>query len=154
MDITNGRKTVVKENKSVPANSAERIDINQSLRQTFVDDIRTIIDDARRNAVRSVDFCRVQMYWGLGRRIQEEEQQGKARADYGTYLIKNLAKTIEPEYGSGFGVRQLERARAFYRLYPIASTLRTQLNWSQYKLLIGIADPDKREYYELESVNN
>ena len=62
MDMTNGRKTVVKEKKSVPANSAERIDINQSLRQTFVDDIRTIIDDARRNAVRCVDFCRVQMY--------------------------------------------------------------------------------------------
>ena len=59
-----------------------------------------------------------------------------------------------PEYGSGFGQRQLERARAFYRLYPIASTLRSQLNWSQYKLLVAISDPDKREYYELESVNN
>ena len=32
--------------------------------------------------------------------------------------------------------------------------MRTQLNWSQYKLLISINDPDKREYYELESVNN
>jgi len=66
----------------------------------------------------------------------------------------NLAKQIEPEYGSGFGVRQLERARAFYRIYPIASAVRTQLNWSQYKLLISITDPDKREYYELESINN
>jgi predicted nuclease of restriction endonuclease-like (RecB) superfamily len=57
-------------------------------------------------------------------------------------------------YGSGFGKRQIERARQFYRLYPIASTLRSQLNWSQYKLLVAISDPDKREYYELESVNN
>ena len=32
--------------------------------------------------------------------------------------------------------------------------MRTQLNWGQYKLLTAIADPDKREYYELESVNN
>ena len=32
---------------------------------------------ARQNAVRSVDFCRVQMYWKIGRRIQEEEQKGK-----------------------------------------------------------------------------
>jgi predicted nuclease of restriction endonuclease-like (RecB) superfamily len=94
------------------------------------------------------------MYWQLGKRIFEEEQQGKERADYGTYLIKNLAKQLLPEYGSGFGQRQLERARAFYRLYPIASTLRSQLNWSQYKLLVAISDPDKREYYELESVNN
>jgi len=113
-----------------------------------------IIETARSNAVRSVDFCRVQMYWNLGKRIFEEEQQGKERADYGTYLIKNLSTRLKPDYGSGFGPRQLERARAFYRLYPIASALRTQLNWGQYKLLTAIADPDKREYYELESVNN
>ena len=45
------------------------------------------------------------MYWAIGQRIVEKEQQGKERADYGTYLIKNLAKEIEPEYGSGFGVQ-------------------------------------------------
>ena len=39
-------------------------------------------------------------------------------------------------------------------MFPIASALRTQLNWMQYKLLIAIDDPDKREYYELEAVNN
>lgn len=94
------------------------------------------------------------MYWHIGKRIMEEEQQGKERADYGTYLIRKLAKTMEPEFGSGFGVRQLERCRQFYKLFPIASTLRTQLNWSQYKLLISISDSDKREYYELETVNN
>ena len=32
--------------------------------------------------------------------------------------------------------------------------MRSQLNWTQYRLLIQIDDPDKREYYELESVNN
>lgn len=132
----------------------QKIDNTSVVRQEFVTDIRRIINDARANAVRSVDFCRVQMYWHLGKRILEEEQQGKARADYGTYLIRNLAKAIEPEYGSGFGVRQLEQARQFYRIYPIANTLRSQLNWSQYRRLIQIEDPDKREYYELESVNN
>lgn len=152
--MANRKNLVVKGSKSTPTNSAERIGTNQPLRQMFVDDIRTIINNARNNAVRSVDFCRVQMYWGLGRRIQEEEQQGKVRADYGSYLIKNLAKAIEPEYGSGFGVRQLEQARQFYRTYPIANTLRSQLNWSQYRRLIQIDDPDKREYYELESINN
>lgn len=121
--------------------------------ETFVGEIRTIIDNARSAAIRSVDFNRVQMYWNIGRRIVEEEQHGKERADYGTYLIKNLAKELEPEYGSGFGVRQLEQSRQFYRTYPIANTLRSQLNWSQYRRLIQIEDPDKREYYELESVN-
>lgn len=120
----------------------------------FVGEIRTIIDNARTTAVRSVDFCRVQMYWNIGKRIFEEEQHGKERADYGAYLIKNLAKELEPEYGSGFGERQLKFCRQFYRTYPIGNTLRSQLNWSQYRMLIQIPDPDKREYYELESVNN
>ena len=120
----------------------------------FVSEIRSIIDQARSNAVRSVDFCRVRMYWNIGKRIFEEEQHGKERADYGTYLIRNLAKRLEPEYGSGFSVRQLEMCRQFYRTYPIANTVCAQLNWSQYKLLITIPDPDKREYYQLETVNN
>lgn len=101
----------------------------------IIDDARTIINSARSSAVRSVDFCRVQMYWNLGKRIFEEEQQGKERADYGTYLVKTLAKNLEKEYGSGFGERQLERARQFYRLYQIPSALRTELNWSQYEMV-------------------
>lgn len=121
--------------------------------QGFVNEIKSIINTARTNAMRSVDFCRVQMYWAIGQRIVEKEQQGKERADYGTYLIKNLAKEIEPEYGSGFGKRQLELSRQFYRTYPNANTLCAQLNWSQYKLLIAISDDDKREYYQLEAVN-
>lgn len=124
------------------------------IKQTFVDDVRGIINAARQTAVRSVDFCRVQMYWNIGRRIFEEEQQGKERADYGTFLIKNLALTLEPEYGSGFSSRQLSFCRQFYRLYPIVNALRSQLNWTQYRLFIQIPDPSKREYYELESVNN
>ena len=43
--------------------------------------------------------------------------------------------------------------RQFYRLYPIANALRSQLNWTQYRMLIQIPDSDKREYYELEAVN-
>ena len=120
----------------------------------LVQDARQIIETAQKNAVRSVNFCRVQMYWNLGKRIFEEEQQGKKRADYGAYIVKSLAEKLEAEYGSGFGIRQIERARQFFLLYPIASALRTQLNWSQYKMLIAISDPDKREYYELEAVNN
>lgn len=126
----------------------------KTIKEGFVGEIKGIIDKAREGAVRSVDFCRVQMYWNIGRRIFEEEQQGKARAEYGSYLIKRLAERLEPEYGSGFGSRQLHKSRQFYKVYPIVSAMRTQLNWTQYKLLIAISDEFKREYYELESVNN
>lgn len=141
------------DNKSIMSKSEDSVVIG-SQSEAFLSEVKKIIEEARNNAVRSVDFCRVQMYWNIGRRIFEEEQQGKDRADYGSYLIQNLAGDLEPEYGSGFSERQLYRARQFYRLYPIVSALRTQLNWSQYKQLIAIDDPDKREYYELEAVNN
>lgn len=127
---------------------------NPIISGSFVQDVQTIIGQARTQAVRSVEFYRVQMYWKLGERIFNEEQQGKERADYGTYLIRNLSKELEPEFGSGFSYRQLERCRQFYRQFPIASAVRTQLNWSQYKMLITIEDNDKREYYELEAVRN
>ena len=124
------------------------------LAEIFISDIRTIILSARESAIRSVDAIRVQMYWKLGERIFIEEQKGQDRAEYGAYLLQNVALEIEKEFGSGFSVRQLERARQFYRTYPIATALRTQLNWYQYRLLIQIDDKDKREYYELEAANN
>lgn len=121
---------------------------------SFIRDAKIIIEQAQTKAIRSVEFHRVEMYWKLGERIFNEEQQGKERADYGLYLIRSLAKELEPEFGSGFSRRQLERCRQFYRIYPIATALRTQLNWSQYRMLIAIDDSAKREYYELEAINN
>lgn len=122
--------------------------------QSVIPDIKAIIATAQDKAIRAVDNERTLMYWTIGKRIFEEEQQGKDRADYGTYLIKFLAEQLQPEYGSGFSVRQLERYRQFYRIFPIASALRTQLNWTQYKLLLSLDNEDKREFYIAESVKN
>lgn len=55
---------------------------------------------------------------------------------------------------SGFFKRQLELRGQFYRCYPIANALCSQLNWFQYRLLIYINDADKREYYQLEAEKN
>ncbi len=121
---------------------------------SFIQDIKTIIGQARINAVRSVEFHRVEMYWKMGERIFTEEQHGKKRADYGSYLIRDLAQQLEPEYGSGFSYRQLNWCRQFYRTFPIMNSLRSQLNWTQYRTLLQIDDSSKREYYELEAVKN
>lgn len=128
--------------------------LKQNLPNSFVQDIKTIIGQARTNAVRSVEFHRVEMYWKMGERIFNEEQQGKERADYGSYLIKNLSKALEPEFGSGFSYRQLNFCRQFYCTFPIMNALRSQLSWTQYRMLLQIEDGSKREYYELETVKN
>ena len=125
-----------------------------NLSQNIILEIKSLIAQAKEGAIRSVDHHRTVMYWHIGERIFNEEQQGKDRADYGNYLIKYLSEQLQPEYGSGFSVRQLERYRQFYRTFPIASTLRTQLSWSHYKLLLGVNNEDKREYYIAETTKN
>jgi hypothetical protein len=47
-------------------------------------------------AIRSADIERVLMYWHIGKVILEEEQEGKARAGYGEFLIKSLSQTLQP----------------------------------------------------------
>ncbi len=121
---------------------------------TILNDLVSIIETSKENAIRSVDFHRVVMYWNIGKRVFEEEQQGKDRAEYGKYLMKYLSEKLQKIYGSAFSYRQLNWYRQFYRTFPIVSALRTQLNWTQYKMLLSIDNEDKREYYIAESIKN
>jgi len=116
--------------------------------------IQTIIHNAQERAIRSINYERVLMYWQIGQVIFEEEQQGKDRAEYGTYLIKSLANELQPQFGSGFTARQLERYRQFYRQFPNTSALRSQFGWSHYKSLLSIDNQDKKEFYIAEATKN
>jgi predicted nuclease of restriction endonuclease-like (RecB) superfamily len=122
--------------------------------KNLVEEVKSIILQSREQAIRAVDHARVLMYWNIGKRIFEEEQEGKERAAYGTFLIKSLAEALQPEFGSGFSYRQLNWYRQFYRLFPIVSAVRTQLSWTHYKLLLTIDNEAKREYYSLEAGKN
>lgn len=122
--------------------------------QLVITDIKAIILHAQEKAIRSVDHERTLMYWLIGQRIFEEEQQGKDRADYGNYLTKFIAEQLEPEYGSGFSKRQIELFRQFYRTFPIANALRSQLGWTHYKMLIRLGSQDQREFYIAEAIKN
>jgi len=124
------------------------------INQSVIADIQAIILQAKDKAIRLVDHERTLMYWQIGQRIFEEEQQGKDRADYGNYLTKFIADQLEPEYGSGFSKRQIELFRQFYRTFPIANTLYSQLSWSQYKVIIRLDSQDKRDFYIAEAIKN
>jgi len=70
--------------------------------ERLYNDVRSIIETARANAYRAVNFTMVQAYWNIGRTIVEEEQKGGNRADYGTYLVENISVTLSKEFGRGF----------------------------------------------------
>jgi len=120
----------------------------------LLNEIKAIITHAKEKAIRAVDHERVLMYWNIGRKIFEEEQQGKDRADYGEYIIKYLSEKLQPEFGSGFSRRQLALFRQFFRAFPIVRTLCAQLGWSHYRLLLRIDNQDKREFYITEAIKN
>lgn len=124
------------------------------LKNAFLQDIKNVISSAQKNAIKAIDFQRVIMYWNIGRIIFEEEQNGKDRAEYGSFLIKNLSNELKPEFGTSFSVRQLERCRQFYRIYSNASALQSQLSWTHYKCLLPIDNKEEREFYEIESIKN
>lgn len=124
------------------------------IKQELLQQIHSIIATATDRAIRSVDTERMMMYWQIGKVIFEEEQQGKDRADYGTFLIKSLSENLQPQFGSGFSYRQLNWYRQFYKTFPIVSALRTQFSWTHYKSLISIDNQDKREFYIAETSKN
>ena len=120
----------------------------------IINQIQSIIANAQARAIQSVDTERVAMYWQIGKVIFEEEQQGKERAEYGKFLIKSISNEFQPQLGSGFSVRQLERYRQFYKQFPIASALRTQFSWTHYKTLLSIDNQDKKDFYIAETEKN
>lgn len=65
-----------------------------------------------------------------------------------------MSQYLTPIYGSGFSTRQLYQSIQFYKTFPIVNALRSQLSWSQYRLLIRLEDEDKRTFYIYESVKN
>ncbi|GHT12650.1 hypothetical protein FACS189426_16360 [Bacteroidia bacterium] len=64
------------------------MNVEIKIRNEFVSDIRNIITTTKSNAVRSIDFERVIMYWKLGERILVEGQQGKERAE--SWNVKSI----------------------------------------------------------------
>ena len=101
----------------------------------------------------------VEAYWNVGRRIVEEEQQGKERAEYGKYLIRDLAIRLQKEFGKGFTESNLRYFRMLYLAYPadrgrsIRHALRDELSWTHYRLLLGVEKPEARTWYMNEAAD-
>lgn len=116
--------------------------------------IKKILDEARSEVVRTVNFAMVRAYWEIGRIIVEEEQKGKERAEYGQYLIKQLSERLISEFGKGFDERNLWYMRSFYLNFPNMNALRSELTWTHYRLLLRVENSDARSFYLLESIEN
>lgn len=114
--------------------------------------IRDILNEARTKLQSTVNTAMVQAYWNIGRLIVEHEQQGKARASYGEYQLKQLSTQLQSEFGKGFYERNLRRMRAFYITFPIWTSVRSELSWTHYRVLIQVENQKARDWYISESI--
>lgn len=127
-------------------------EINKSEKQ-FINDVKSILNKARQKAYVSAHFIMVDAYWHIGKRILEQEQEGKKRAEYGKYILKQLSAELSLEFDKGLDERELRRIRQFYSIFPIRDALRPELTWTHYRSLIRIVNPKAREYYLHEAAN-
>ena len=106
--------------------------------------IRAALATARRNAVNAVNAEMVTAYWEIGRQISEAVGD---RAEYGKQLLQFLSERLTAEFGKGFTVRNLRNMRQFYQTFPIRHALRAELTWTQYRLLMSVDEPSRRDFY-------
>ena len=116
--------------------------------------VKKIIEDARSNIARAVNTQMVLAYWQIGREIVEEEQKGKARADYGKGILKKLSIKLRIDFGKGFDESNLRNIRSFYIMYTKCDALRHELSWTHYRILMRIENAQARSFYEVECVKN
>lgn len=128
----------------------EDLNANNNIQKLYTS-ICSIINKARSNAYKAVNFAMVVSYWSIGQQIVEDEQQGNTRAEYGKAVLKELSKKLTAEYGKGYDESNLRYMRLFYQAFPICDTLRHELTWSHYKMLLRVKDKTARIWYMNEA---
>ena len=115
----------------------------------------TLIEEARRKVASVANVALVYTYYEIGRMIIEDEQGGLERADYGKALLKDLSAKLTSRFGKGWSVETLTKCRYFYSTYSAGKIVHTVddfcLSWSHYLVLMRIADPAARGFYEREA---
>ena len=132
---------------------------------SLIEQVRTLVQSARRAAANNVNTLQVLTNFEIGRLIVQHEQQGTIRAEYGKQLLKELAERLILEFGRGFSRSNLQSMRNFFLLYENRHHQICQkpsgklpfpfpLSWSHYVILIGIKDPHERSFYEIEAAQS
>ncbi len=126
-----------------------------NINKDFYTEISELLKQARNKSFQTVNAIMVQTYWQIGRRIVEQEQKGKRRAEYGNYLIANLSRYLSETLGKGFSEANLKNVRKFYIIFPEFDQLDTQcvanLSWTNIRLIMRLNLEDERVFYVKEA---
>lgn len=110
----------------------------------MINEIKDILEAARKNATRKVNDELIIAYWKIGEIIVRYEQNDSLRAAYGEQTLKQLSKELTKELGKGFSRSNLQNMRAFYLYYEKCQSVTGKLSWTHYCELLSITDKEKR----------
>lgn len=116
---------------------------------SFVGEIKSLIDQSRRNVAMTVNAEITLLYWHIGNRINTEVLKNE-RAEYGKEIIATLSKALTLEFGNGWKIRHIQHCLQFAQRYQdiqIVHALRAQLSWTHIKSIVTIDDELKRSFY-------
>ena len=120
--------------------------------EQLVNQISTLWDRAKENAVFAVNSELLMANWQTGQYIVEYEQGGKSRAEYGQQLLVNLSRDLTIKRGKGFSRSNLNYMRKLYIAFPKCETLSHKLTWSHYFELLKCEDPMEMQFYYKEAI--
>lgn len=129
----------------------------KSLTNNYINEIKAILSNARRQAYRAINSAMIDAYWKIGERIVLEEQNGKERADYGKEIIKILSAELTETFGNGFGERNIRNFRQFYLMFPnldIWKSVISKLTWTHIQRVLKVSNEQARRYYLTEAAEN
>lgn len=128
-------------------------DNNELINNSFYENIKNTLIEARQKAYSSINFYMVEAYWNIGKLIVEE-QKGEEKAEYGDFIIKNLSKELTKDFGKGFTQSNLRNMRQFYLTFNNSYALRSELSWTHYRLLMRLENEEKRDFYIDECIKS
>ncbi|WP_295290188.1 PDDEXK nuclease domain-containing protein [uncultured Catenibacterium sp.] len=121
--------------------------------EVLVNEIASIITNARNNVSKQVNSELLNAYWNIGRVIVENELKNN-RGEYGKKQLLAISKNLTNKFGKGFSLSNLYNMKMFYTKYPIFQSVTGKLSWTHYCELLYISDDDKRSFYEKEAINS
>lgn len=134
-----------KPTRHAPAKATEQLPASM----TLLADLRGLIDASRSAVAQAVNSALVLLYWQVGSRIRADVLQDK-RATYGEQILPTLSAKLAPDYGQGFGERNLARMIRFVEVFPdreIVFGLSRQLGWSHFVEIMPLKTDLHREFY-------
>jgi predicted nuclease of restriction endonuclease-like (RecB) superfamily len=125
------------------------LDLKSQEPRKLLIEIRTLIEEARRQTAVAVNIGLTLLYWRIGRRIHHEVL-GSERAAYGEQIVVTLSRQLVVDYGRGYSEKNLRRMVQFAEAFSeeeIVVTLSRQLSWSHFSALLPLSQPFQREFY-------